>query len=31
VVRGEDATIRRRGSDEQVVALDRVVATLTSP
>ncbi len=31
VVRGEDATIRRRGSDERVVALDRVVATLTSP
>jgi histidyl-tRNA synthetase len=31
VVRGDDATIRRGGRDEQVVALDRVVATLTSP
>ncbi len=31
VVRAEDATIRRGGRDDQVVALDRVVATLTSP
>jgi len=31
IVRGSDATIRRRGKDEQVVALDRVVATLTTP
>ncbi|HST16706.1 MAG TPA: histidine--tRNA ligase [Gaiellaceae bacterium] len=30
VVRGDEATIRRGGKDEQVVALDRVVATLTS-
>jgi histidyl-tRNA synthetase len=30
VVRGDEATIRRGGRDEQVVALDRVVATLTS-
>ena len=31
VVRGEDATIRRGGKDEQVVGLDSVVATLTNP
>jgi histidyl-tRNA synthetase len=30
VVRGDEATIRRGGKDEQVVALERVVATLTS-
>ena len=30
VVRGDDATIRRGGKDEQVVALDEVVATLTA-
>jgi histidyl-tRNA synthetase len=30
VVRGDDATIRRGGKDEQVVPLDRVVATLTT-
>jgi histidyl-tRNA synthetase len=29
IVRGEDATIRRAGADEQVVALGEVVATLT--
>jgi histidyl-tRNA synthetase len=28
VVRGDEATIRREGADEQVVALDRVAATL---
>jgi histidyl-tRNA synthetase len=30
IVRGEEAAIRRGGRDEQVVALDEVVATLTS-
>jgi histidyl-tRNA synthetase len=30
IVRGDDATIRRGGKDEQVVALDEVVATLTA-
>jgi histidyl-tRNA synthetase len=30
IVRGDDATIRRSGSDEQVVGLDEVVATLTA-
>lgn len=30
IVRGDDATIRRAGTDEQVVALDEVVATLTA-
>jgi len=30
IVRGDEATLRRGGKDEQVVALDRVVATLTS-
>jgi histidyl-tRNA synthetase len=30
VVRGDEATIRRGGRDEQVVALDQVVATLTA-
>ena len=30
VVHGGDATIRREGADEQVVALDEVVATLTT-
>ena len=30
IVRGDDATIRRAGADEQVVALDEVVATLTA-
>ena len=29
VVRGDNAAIRREGHDEQVVALDNVVATLT--
>jgi histidyl-tRNA synthetase len=29
IVRGSDATIRRDGHDEQVVGLDRLVATLT--
>ena len=30
IVRGDDATIRRSGADEQVVGLDEVVATLTA-
>jgi histidyl-tRNA synthetase len=30
IVRGDDATIRRAGADEQLVALDEVVATLTA-
>jgi histidyl-tRNA synthetase len=30
IVRGEEAAIRREGRDEQVVALDEVVATLTT-
>jgi histidyl-tRNA synthetase len=30
IVRGEDAAIRRAGSDEQVVGLDEVVATLSA-
>ena len=30
IVRGNDAAIRRAGSDEQVVGLDEVVATLTA-
>jgi histidyl-tRNA synthetase len=30
IVRGEEAAIRRDGGDEQVVALDEVVATLTA-
>jgi histidyl-tRNA synthetase len=30
IVRGNDAAIRRSGSDEQVVGLDEVVATLTA-
>jgi hypothetical protein len=29
IVRGNDATIRRGGADEQVVALGEVVATLS--
>jgi histidyl-tRNA synthetase len=29
IVRGDEAAIRRDGRDEQVVALDEVVATLT--
>jgi hypothetical protein len=29
IVRKDDATIRREGRDEQVVALDKLVATLT--
>ncbi len=29
IVRGNDATIRREGRDDQVVALDKLVATLT--
>ena len=30
IVRGDDATIRRQGADEEVVGLDDVVATLTA-
>ena len=30
IVRGDEAAIRRHGRDEQVVALDEVVATLTT-
>jgi hypothetical protein len=30
IVRGDDATIRRQGADEEVVGLDEVVATLTA-
>jgi histidyl-tRNA synthetase len=30
IVRGDDATIRRAGADEEVVGLDEVVATLTA-
>jgi hypothetical protein len=31
VVTGTDAAVRREGAGEQLVALDDVVATLTSP
>jgi hypothetical protein len=30
IIRGDGAAIRRDGRDEQVVALDHVVATLTA-
>jgi histidyl-tRNA synthetase len=30
IVRGEEAAIRRDGGDEQLVALDELVATLTA-
>jgi len=30
IIRGDEAAIRRDGGDEQLVALDEVVATLTA-